>query len=57
MISDLIRNLEPSPTLLLAERAKELKSQGEDVISLTVGEPDWPTYDVVKKARHESTSP
>jgi aspartate aminotransferase len=50
MISQIISDLEPSPTLLLAARAKELKSQGEDVVSLTVGEPDWPTYDAIKEA-------
>lgn len=49
MISEIIEKLEPSPTLALAARAKELQSQGEDVISLTVGEPDWPTYKVIKE--------
>lgn len=36
-------NLKTSPTLFLVARAKELQSQGHPVISLTVGEPDWPT--------------
>src|SRR5690606_11133971 len=54
MISQIISDLEPSPTLLLAARAKELKSQGEDVVSLTVGEPDWPTYDLIKEAGYQA---
>lgn len=42
--------LKPSPTLALAAKAKELSSQGKDVISLSVGEPDWPTFPVVAEA-------
>lgn len=34
-----------SPTLALAAKAIQLKSQGVDVISLSVGEPDWSTLD------------
>jgi len=50
MLSRQIRSLKSSPTLALAAKAKSLKSQGHDVISLTVGEPDWPTYDKAKQA-------
>lgn len=42
--------LKPSPTLALAAKAKELAAQGHDVISLSVGEPDWDTYGEVKEA-------
>lgn len=44
LLSQKARNFQPSPTLMLAAKAKEMKDRGEDVISLTVGEPDWPTY-------------
>lgn len=44
MLSQKAKNFQPSPTLMLAAKAKEMKDRGEDVISLTVGEPDWPTY-------------
>jgi aspartate aminotransferase len=44
MLSEKAKSFRPSPTLELAARAKEMKDRGEDVISLTVGEPDWPTY-------------
>lgn len=47
-------HLKASPTLRLAARAKELSSQGHDVISLTVGEPDWSTYPAASQAGHEA---
>lgn len=45
MLSKKAQGFRPSPTLALAARANEMKAQGMDVASLTVGEPDWPTYD------------
>lgn len=39
-----------SPTLALAAKAIELKSKGVDVVSLSVGEPDWSTFELCKKA-------
>jgi aspartate aminotransferase len=50
MLSRQMKSLKPSPTLALAAKAKALKGQGLDVISLTVGEPDWPTYPKAKQA-------
>lgn len=50
MISARARLLKPSPTLAMANRARELQAAGKDVISLTVGEPDWPTLPVAVKA-------
>jgi len=50
MLSEKISQLKPSPTLALAAKAKALKAEGKDVISLTVGEPDWPTYGPAKEA-------
>lgn len=47
-------SLKPSPTLALAATAKELAAQGHDVISLSVGEPDWDTFDHVKAAAIEA---
>lgn len=43
-LSQRAQNLKTSPTLFLVAKAKELAAQGHDVISLTVGEPDWPTF-------------
>ena len=50
MLSEKIKKLPASPTLALAAKAGQLKTQGHDVISLTVGEPDWPTVGMAKEA-------
>ncbi len=50
MLSKRMQELKPSPTLALAAKAKQLKADGHDVISLTVGEPDWTTYAKAKEA-------
>lgn len=50
MLSQKAKSFRPSPTLELAARAKAMKDRGEDVISLTVGEPDWPTYKIPSEA-------
>ncbi len=42
--------LKPSPTLLLAARARELKMQGIDVLDFSGGEPDFDTPDPIKHA-------
>jgi aspartate aminotransferase len=50
MLSQRAQTLKSSPTLALVSKAKELAAKGHDVISLTVGEPDWPTYPAAVKA-------
>ncbi len=47
-------SVKASPTLALAAKAIELKSKGVDVVSLSVGEPDWTTFEVCKKAGVEA---
>ncbi|WP_425551783.1 pyridoxal phosphate-dependent aminotransferase [Fulvivirga kasyanovii] len=42
-LSDRIMNLEESATLAMAAKAREFKAQGIDVISLSLGEPDFKT--------------
>lgn len=49
MLSKKIQNIKPSATLALNAKAKELATQGHDVISLAVGEPDWDTFQVAKR--------
>lgn len=44
MLSKKALSLKPSPTLAMAATARELAAQGKDVVSLTVGEPDWNTF-------------
>lgn len=50
MLSKRAQSLKASPTLALVAKAKELQAKGHDVISLTVGEPDWPTLNVAAEA-------
>lgn len=50
MLSQRAANLKTSPTLALVAKAKELQAKGHDVISLTVGEPDWPTFPAAAEA-------
>lgn len=54
MLSKKAQNLKTSPTLFLVAKSKELASKGHDVISLTVGEPDWATYKVASEAGIEA---
>lgn len=53
-LSKRAQNLKTSPTLFLVAKAKELAAQGHDVISLTVGEPDWPTFKIPSAAGIEA---
>ena len=49
-ISDRAKNLGESATLKMARLANELKENGKDVISLSLGEPDFFTPDYIKEA-------
>ena len=49
-ISLRLSRIQPSATLAMNAKAQELKAQGKAVISLAVGEPDFPTPDHVKDA-------
>ncbi len=46
----LLGTLAPSATLSISAKAKELKAQGIDVCSMTAGEPDFDTPQVIKDA-------
>lgn len=50
ILSDRINQLSTSQTLAMAALARELKAQGKDIISLSLGEPDFNTPDFVKEA-------
>ena len=43
MFSKRIRNVRPSGTVMLANKVKRLKKQGLDILSFTLGEPDFST--------------
>jgi len=49
-LSNRINSLPISETLAMAAKARELKSQGIDIISLSLGEPDFNTPDFIKEA-------
>ena len=53
-LSDRINNLPVSQTLAMAAKARELKGQGKDIISLSLGEPDFNTPDFIKDAAIEA---
>ena len=59
-ISDRIANLKPSATLAVSEKAAQLKAQGKEIISLSVGQPDFNTpahvRDACKKALDEGVT-
>jgi len=50
MLSNRINNLPISATLAMAAKARELKSQGIDIISLSLGEPDFDPPSFIKNA-------
>ena len=49
-LSKRAQRLEPSVTLAAAAKAKALKAQGRDILSLTVGEPDFATPENIQEA-------
>jgi len=49
-LSDRINSLPVSQTLAMAAKGRELKEQGKDIISLSLGEPDFNTPDFIKDA-------
>ncbi len=53
-LSDRVQTVKPSPTLAVTARAKELKSQGKDIIGLGAGEPDFDTPEHIKQAAIEA---
>ena len=49
-ISENIQKVKPSATMVITAKARELRSKGENVISLSSGEPDFDTPDHIKEA-------
>ena len=46
-LSNRVKNLATSQTLAMAAKARELRSQGKDVIGLSLGEPDFNIPDFI----------
>ena len=53
-LSDRIKSLAVSQTMAMAQKSRELKAKGLDIISLSLGEPDFNTPDYIKEAAKEA---
>ena len=53
-LADRMSAIKPSATLAVAARAAKMKREGVDIISLTLGEPDFPTVPAAKAAGHQA---
>ncbi|MES2593232.1 MAG: pyridoxal phosphate-dependent aminotransferase [Bacteroidota bacterium] len=49
-LSDRINNLAESQTLAMAKKSRDLQAQGRNIISLSIGEPDFDTPEFIKDA-------
>jgi aspartate aminotransferase len=49
-LSDRVLNMSTSATLAMAAKARELRTNGKDIIGLSLGEPDFNTPDFIKNA-------
>jgi aspartate aminotransferase len=49
-LADVLSRVKPSATIVITQKARDLKAQGKDIISLSVGEPDFDTPDNIKEA-------
>ncbi|KXV38261.1 pyridoxal phosphate-dependent aminotransferase [Gluconobacter albidus] len=49
-IADRLNRILPSQTIAVTQKARALKAQGSDIISLSAGEPDFDTPDFIKRA-------
>lgn len=50
LLSPALKRINPSPTIAITNKARELKAAGRDVIALSAGEPDFETPDSIKEA-------
>ena len=53
-LANVLNRVKPSATMVLTQKARDLKAKGRDIISLTVGEPDFDTPDNIKNAAVEA---
>ena len=53
-LSDRINAMEESATIAMSRKSRELKAEGKDVITLSLGEPDFNTPDFIKEAANQA---
>ena len=49
-LAQALSRVKPSATIVVTQKARDLRAQGREVISLSVGEPDFDTPDNIKQA-------
>ena len=54
IISNRVATMAESETLAMTQIARELKASGKDVISLSIGEPDFNTPEEIKEAAKQA---
>ncbi|QGY04438.1 pyridoxal phosphate-dependent aminotransferase [Methylobacterium mesophilicum SR1.6/6] len=54
LLADVLSRVKPSATIVMTQKARDLKASGVDVISLSVGEPDFDTPEHIKQAAIEA---
>lgn len=53
-LAECLKKVNPSSTLSITSKAKKLRSEGVDIVSLAAGEPDFDTPDFIKEAAIEA---
>ncbi len=53
-LSERLKKINPSSTLVITSKAKKLKSEGKDIINFAAGEPDFDTPEFIKSAAIEA---
>ena len=53
-LSDRLNNMQESATIAMSRRSRELRSEGKDIISLSLGEPDFNTPQFIKDAANQA---
>lgn len=54
LVTNHIKSIKPSPTIVQATLAKEMQSKGIDVLNLSIGESDFDTPNHIKEAAHQA---
>jgi len=56
ILASRLNRIQPSPTIAMSIKARELKAAGKDIIELAAGEPDFPTPSHIIEAAEEAMS-
>jgi len=56
ILASRLNRIQPSPTIAMSIKARELKAEGKDIIELAAGEPDFPTPSHIIDAAEDAMS-